>query len=202
MPSFRPNAWLLLPNLTYPGTFLWGAHTRLSQDGSQSEGFWEEQDSLWSGVVPQLLTPRVFPSVCSLSLILYSDRVFAFLCPCHDYPLEMFTRDKDWLFTLLLFLLPFLRANRRLVVNSSTGVHYHLPQEMQRGGWLIVNFQPATSLSPTSVSCLNHLKGLLPCGTKEEKLSNHMKLFARVGIAVLYVCLAECKILVSLCISL
>ena len=192
MSSFRPNAWLLFPNLTFPGTLVWDAHTQLSQDGSQSEGFWEEQDSLWPGVISGFLTPRLFPSVCNLSLILYSDRVFAFFPPCHDYPLEMFTKDKDWLFTLLLFLLPFLRANRRLVVNSSTGVHYHLPQEMQRGSWLIVNFQPAASLSPTSVSSLNHLKRLLPCGTKEEKLSSHMKVFARVGI-VLHVCLAKPK---------
>ena len=64
-----------------------------------------------------------------------------------------------------------------------------------------MNFQPGASLSPTSVSCLNHLEGLLPCGTKEEKLSSNIKLFARVGI-VLHVCLAEFKILVSLSISL
>ena len=28
-----------------PGTLPWGAHAPLRQDGSQSEGFWEEQDS-------------------------------------------------------------------------------------------------------------------------------------------------------------
>ena len=117
---------------------------------------------------------------------------FASLCPCHDYFPEMFTRDKDCSFMLFLLLFPFWRANGRLVVNSSTGVHYHLPQEMQRGSWLIVNFQPAASLSPTSVSSLNHLKRHLPCGTKEEKLSSHMKVFARVGI-VLHVCLAKPK---------
>jgi len=38
----------------------------------------------------------------------------------------MLTRDKDWLFTLFLLLLPFQRANRRLVVNSSTGTHLSL----------------------------------------------------------------------------
>ena len=56
-------------------------------------------------------------------------RVFASLCPCHDYSLEMYTRDKDWLFTLLLLLLPFLRANRGLVVNSSTGAHLSFASE-------------------------------------------------------------------------
>ena len=29
----------------------WGAYAPLSQDGSRSEGFWEEPDSLWAGVV-------------------------------------------------------------------------------------------------------------------------------------------------------
>ena len=28
-----------------------GAHSPLSQDGSQSEGFWEDQDSLWPGII-------------------------------------------------------------------------------------------------------------------------------------------------------
>ena len=60
----------------------------------------------------------------SLNPLLRQD--FAFLCPCHDYFLEMLTRDKDWLFTLFLLLLPFQRANRRLVVNSSTGAHLSL----------------------------------------------------------------------------
>ena len=29
-----------------------GEHTRLSQDGSRSEGFWEEQDLLWPNIIP------------------------------------------------------------------------------------------------------------------------------------------------------
>ena len=40
--------------------------------------------------------------------------------------LEMFRRDKDWLFTLFLLLLPFPRPNRGPVVNSSTGAHLSL----------------------------------------------------------------------------
>ena len=64
--------------------------------------------------------------MCSVFLILYSDRVFASLCPCHDYSLEMFTIDKDWLFTLFLLLVPFPRANSGLVINSSTGAHLFL----------------------------------------------------------------------------
>ena len=42
---------------------------------------------------------------------------FAPFCLCHDYYLTVFTRDKHWLFTLFLLLLPFQRANRRLIVN-------------------------------------------------------------------------------------
>ena len=43
--SFRQIICFLFPHLTYPGTLL-SVHVPLSQDGSRSEGFWEEQDSL------------------------------------------------------------------------------------------------------------------------------------------------------------
>ena len=86
----------------------------LSQDGSQSEGFWEEQDSLRPGISSDFRLQGDFLSMCNASFILYSGRVLASLCPCHDYSLEMFTRDKDWLFTLFLWSLPFWRGNRRL----------------------------------------------------------------------------------------
>ena len=45
------------------------------------------------------------------SLIFFLRRVFASLCLCHDYSLEVLTRDEDWLFTLFLLLYPFSRAN-------------------------------------------------------------------------------------------
>ena len=62
---------------------------------------------------------------------------FTPLCPCrdcyldycHDYYLKVFTRDKHWLFTLFVFLLPFQRANRRLIVNVLTGAHLSLVSE-------------------------------------------------------------------------
>ena len=40
--------------------------------------------------------------------------------------LKVFIRDKHWLFTLFLLLLPFWRANRRLIVNALTGAHLSL----------------------------------------------------------------------------
>ena len=59
---------------------------------------------------------------------------FTPLCPCldyyldycHDYYLKVFTRDKHWLFTLFLLLLPFQMVNRRLIVNTLTGAHLSL----------------------------------------------------------------------------
>ena len=45
---------------------------------------------------------------------------------CRDYYLKVFTGGKDWLFTLFLLLLPFWRANRRLIVNALTGAHLSL----------------------------------------------------------------------------
>ena len=87
------------------------------------------------GVVSPLSQRRVGGwGGCADSLILYSKQGFAPLCPCHgyyldcchDYYLKVFTRDKDWLFTLFLLLLPFWRASRRLIVNVSTGTHLSL----------------------------------------------------------------------------
>ena len=56
----------------------------------------------------------------SLNSLLKQD--FAPLCPCHDYYLKVFTREKHWLFMLFLLLLPFWGAYT-LIVNASTGVH-------------------------------------------------------------------------------
>ena len=47
---------------------------------------------------------------------------FAPLCPYHGITSRSL-QDKHWLFILFLLLLPFRRANRRLIVNSSTGAH-------------------------------------------------------------------------------
>ena len=93
---------------------------------------------------PDFCPQGVFLRICSVSLVpkrgrvdspqLFTQQGFAPLCPCHDfyldychnYYLKVFTRDKDWLFTLFLLLLPFQRANRRLTVNSSSGAHLSL----------------------------------------------------------------------------
>ena len=53
--------------------------------------------------------------ICSVSIIFYSDRVFASLCPCHDHSLEVFTRDKNRLFTLFPLLLAFFEINQGAV---------------------------------------------------------------------------------------
>ena len=50
--SFRPIIWFLFLHLTCPGSLSWGVHEPFSQDGSSSEGFWEEQDALWPGITP------------------------------------------------------------------------------------------------------------------------------------------------------
>lgn len=63
-------------------------------------------------------------------LILYSEQGFAPLS-LHDYYLKVFKRDKHWLSTLFLLLLPFWSANRRLVVGIHPEAHFFLPHEMQ-----------------------------------------------------------------------
>ena len=107
------------------------AHAALSQDGSGSKGFWEEQDSLWRRYT-LTFDPQGAFCVCIVSPLSQTrgewrslnpllKQSFAPLCTCHDNYLKVFTRDKHWLFTLFLFLLPFQRANWRLIVNASTG---------------------------------------------------------------------------------
>ena len=72
---------------------------------------------------------------------------FASLCPCQDYSLEVFTRDKDWLFPISA--VTFLSTNGIGCIFLNWNLPM-LPQEMKRG-WLIVNFQPGAHLSPTSL---------------------------------------------------
>ena len=71
------NCLVLFPHLTYPGT--------LNQDRFWSEVFWEDQDSLWSSIMPWLLAHKKPFCACVVSLskkvgsrnslILYSSRV-------------------------------------------------------------------------------------------------------------------------------
>ena len=86
----------------------WCVNAHPNQAVSQSEVFWEKQDSLW----PELCSDwpqATFLHMCSVSV----NRQGFFLCPCRDYSLEV--RDKDWLFTLYF-----------LAIDSSTGAHLSL----------------------------------------------------------------------------
>ena len=49
LPSGQSPCLLALANLSQDPS--WSVHAHLSQVGSQSEGFWEEQDSLWPGII-------------------------------------------------------------------------------------------------------------------------------------------------------
>ena len=56
------------PNLPWDTPL--GVHAPLSQDGSRSEGFWEVQNSLWPGIIPDFDPQRAFLCMCSVSLVL------------------------------------------------------------------------------------------------------------------------------------
>ena len=136
-------------------------HT-LAKVGSWSEGFWEEYDSLWPGIILWLLTPR--------SLSPLSDSVFSFLCPCHDYSLEV--RDKDWLFTLFL-----------LTVNSSTEAHLSLisRNEERRLSWVQFSHSvmsdsatPQTAAHQASLSITNSWSPPKPMSIESVMPSNHL----------------------------
>ena len=49
LPSGQSPCLFALANLSQAPP--WSAHAHLSQVGYQSEGFWEEQDSLWPGII-------------------------------------------------------------------------------------------------------------------------------------------------------
>ena len=124
----------------------------------------KKKDSLWPGVIPCLSTYKEPFCTCVVSPLSQKSgewwslkplikQGFSSLCPCHNYYLKVFTRGKHWLFTLFLFLLPFWRAKRRLIVNALTGSHlslasenanscilaetrFFVPHELQTGGQL------------------------------------------------------------------
>ena len=49
LPSGQSPCLFALANLSQDPS--WSVHAHLSQVGSESEGFWEEQDSLWPGII-------------------------------------------------------------------------------------------------------------------------------------------------------
>ena len=112
-----------------------------------------------------------------VSLPLYPGRAFASLCACHGYTLEVFTRDKDWLFILFLLSLPFLRVNRRLVVYSPTGAHlcltsgnakWRLP-DCKGPTWSVSIFDlTGTETDPFSLSLPNNTLAPCPCSQTRE----------------------------------
>ena len=75
-----------------------GGHTPLSQDGSQSESFQEEQNSLWPCIILTHKEPSCTCVVAPLSqggewraLNPLIKQGFAPLCPYHGYNLKIFT---------------------------------------------------------------------------------------------------------------
>ena len=109
------------------------------------EGFWEEQTHMVWHYPLTFDLQGILLCMCSVSLVpgkgewrflnLSLKHGFAPLCLCHDYYyldychdyyLKVFTRDKDWVLTLFLLLLPFQRANRKLIINALTGAYLSL----------------------------------------------------------------------------
>ena len=169
-----------------------GVHAPLSQDGSWNEGCWEERDSSWPGIIPRLLAHM--ESFCTWkgekgrSLNPFLSFLFFFFPfrPCHDYYLEMFTRNNNCLF-----------VNRRLIVNSSAGAH--LPFLSGNANRRLSRKCPAWSLSiyhltgrPSSaqhfLSC--DLVSLWPKQSQSSKISNKIEIIITVlsaGICDLWV---------------
>ena len=93
---------------------------------------------MWSGIFAGLFTHKeplwacvVFP----LSrggrgdlLILDSSRIVSLFVLAMT--IKVFIRDRHWLFTLFLLLLPFQRASRTLIAKAQLEPDHLLPQEM------------------------------------------------------------------------
>ena len=140
--------WFLFPHLTYPGTLPWVCTHPLAKMDIEMKASgrnklimawhypltFDPQEPFCTCVVSPLSPKR--REWRSLNPLL--KQAFAPLCPWLDYYFKMFMRDKPWLlswllswllpwcvsrdrhwiFTLFLLLLPFQRANRRLIVNA------------------------------------------------------------------------------------
>ena len=93
-------------------------------------------------------------------LYLFSQRVFASLCPCHDYSLEVLTRD----FTYLPCFCCYNHSGEQMggwykFLNWSLPISW---LRKCRGGWLTVNGQPGSCLSLNLRWMLNYLKKKIP----------------------------------------
>ena len=101
-----------------------------SQDGSPSEGFWEEKDSLWPGISLDFDPQEAFLCIHSVSLVRKRGgeekqrplnpllkEGFA-LYPCHDYCLESIY----WPFTVPI-VTSISQGKQELIVNALTGAH-------------------------------------------------------------------------------
>ena len=143
--SFRPVIWFLFPHPTYPGTLPWVCmHPSAKMDLKVK--VWEEQDSLCLSLSldlrpPRSLSVRVQCLPCPKRegsrdpLILYSNRILplSILAMTLTLTIAMITREKHWLFTLVLLLLPIWRANKRLIINALPGAHLTLDSRNARG---------------------------------------------------------------------
>ena len=126
----------LFPHLTYPGTLLWVAHAPLNQEGSLSEGFGEERDSLRSGLTPWLLTHKGPFSACLVSSLSQKRGRRSLNSLLRVLPLPLFVLamivslrclqevETGYLPCFCCYI--HLEANRRLTVNASTGAHLTL----------------------------------------------------------------------------
>ena len=140
-------------------TLPWGTHTHLSQDGSQSEGFWEEQDSLWPGIILWLLTPRSLSAAHVCSPLSFTQTGFCLLCPCQDYSLEVFTRDKDWLFTCFCCYSTSKRKWGWLYISQLEPTYVASGNEKKR---------PADCEFPTWSPSISYLTGSFNSGNENE----------------------------------
>ena len=108
--SLKPITLLCLHCLR---TLPWDAHAHPHHDGSWSEGFWEEQDLLWPGIILWLLTQKSLSG--HVSCLLYQTGFFPFFVLAIITPLEVFNKRPR--LAIYLFL---------LAVTSSTGAHLPL----------------------------------------------------------------------------
>ena len=94
--------------------------------------------------------PQDYFQVFVISLLSFTQTLFLpLLVLAMIIPWDVYKRQRLCLPCFCCYF--HFQANRGLVVNSSTGAHHLLPQEMQRGSWLIVNVQTGASLSLTSL---------------------------------------------------
>ena len=150
-----------------------------SKVDSSPEGFGGPWHRLFWGGASSFLTPKEPCCACAVSplpqgweicdlLMLYSNKVLAPLCSCHDCYLQVSSGDKAWRLVVNIepgaYLSPVSgNANSRLVVSVRPKAHLFLDKKCkQEASYKYLAWSPSIYLQPQNTAHKSFLKYVFP----------------------------------------